>query len=160
MPIHHLKEAHHKPSGGSSNVQWLWKGGACWPKGTDVSGYPPYGFKSLADFLLFFELTQPDYGQPYSLNGVSTNWAVAVQLPGSGPAGTLTEFLLYLAPHQAPQFWYYLQNNIGCLPPLNNGPVLSGNEAKALGVSYVGIGDPSGLRVYGSYTAPSVTLIT
>lgn len=121
---------------------WVYRfqGGAGWLPGDSsaLSPFPDF-FKSLADLLMYFEITVATtlWGaiQVYSLNGVSPNTAVLV-CPGSGSIG-YTSF--YMAPAQAGECWYYLINWLGAAPNPNVGPTLTAAQAQKAGVSYVGI---------------------
>jgi hypothetical protein len=143
----------------TSNPQWWWSGGACWPNKADAipSNWDyPYAFKSLADLLLYFEITCTEFGQPYSMDGASTSLVIGV----SADAVASGSFCLYMSPQHASQYWYYLLNNWGCSPPLGVGPVISASEAQKIGASYVGIGSAKfGVENFMAGSAPKVTLI-
>jgi hypothetical protein len=133
--------SHHKYHDSNAPVQWFWQRGAGWPFAQDASpsaGVAPYAFRSLADLLMFFEITRTGFGQPYALKGASPNLVVAVW-PGP-QQNQVNAFMLYMAPQHTSQYWYYLLNNFGCSPPLNVGPLISADEARQIGASYVGIG--------------------
>jgi hypothetical protein len=115
----------------------------------DMTFTMPAAFQSLADLLLFYQVTFPQQmnaqTQIYSLNGISTQYAIAVYA-GQPPFTPSSAVLLYLhlAASHCPQFWYYLLNYCGISPPAAAGPVVTQSQAWGAGVSYVGISNQAG----------------
>ncbi len=85
----------------------------------------PVAFRSLADLLLFWEITARSEnisGTPYSINGVPTQTAICVKI--TYPTGDA--WILYVAPSVANSGWYYMMNYLNVIPGIKTGPAVNG----------------------------------
>jgi hypothetical protein len=128
-----------------------WQGGAGWGGGYGAVGLPDF-LKSLANLLLFFEITAPSTSvgggwQVYSLNGVSTSSAISVYNENPFPC-----FALYVTALAGP-CWYYLLNWFAYNPPASVGPVCSATYLKEIGALYVAVSNVGGYPIGDGMTA-------
>src|SRR5258708_16450412 len=87
----------------------------------------PAAFRSLAQLLLFWEVTAQSVtgfssGTPYSINGVPVHTAICVHTTKTFHEG----WLLFMAPWAAHSCWYYMMTYLNVIPGIEAGPVVKG----------------------------------
>jgi hypothetical protein len=104
----------------------------------------PAAFRSLAQLLLFWEITAQSVtgfssGTPYSINGVPVHTAICVHTTHAFTEG----WLLFMAPWAAHSAWYYMATYLNLIPGIESGPVVKGSKV----AKYVAIKDQGNVGV-------------